>query len=78
MPAEEHRPVITLTVTGGVVADKPVREYTKNWTITQEEWGSPQRVALVADITSSAFKYAKTLQDPKRLTWVRVDWLWKL
>ncbi len=75
MPIDAGRLIIE--VMAGVILGIPMPEKTKRWGITSGEWeAADDKVALLKERTDLAFEYARDLQDPREVNWVRVDWLW--
>lgn len=63
-------------VAGLIPGKNPEPEFTKQWWITSAQWASDDGLALWEKGRDEAYDYAKTLLDPNRLNWVRVDWIW--
>ena len=62
----------TVFVTAGVILGKPVPEYTRGWNFTQKDYKPPTYV----DQTGAAMNYAMSLQNPEKVNWVRLEWIW--
>lgn len=71
-----HLTTCAWEVTAGLIPGQPMPEFTKRWALTAEE----RRCEHAADIFSwrmiAAMQYALLLQNPQRLNWVRLDWVW--
>jgi hypothetical protein len=67
------------TVTAGVFPNKPIEQYTRRWELASGEWDKLDRVgraALFHCLAAEAAAYAVSLQEPGKLNWVKLDWLW--
>jgi len=72
---------LLIEVHAGVIVGEPIPEYSRRW-----EWSSEDQAALEADdpwarekyilIAGESREYAATLEDPRRVNWVRRDWIW--
>lgn len=77
---------ILLEVVAGILPGTPEPEFTKRWAITSALWErliDAKTEALADDVVKEieaiydeAQKYAASLRDPRRLNWVRLDWLY--
>lgn len=79
---------LIVEVVAGLIPGRPEDEFTKRWAITSTEWQEAlkaDRVAqegdesgwrLLNERAALADEYARTLRNPNRLNWVRVDWVW--
>lgn len=73
---------IIVEVTAGLIPNKPMSEYTKQWSITSNEWynrelNDYQRAVMLAELNGKAQGYAGYLMmQPDRINWVRTDWLY--
>ncbi len=63
-------------VTAGALPDVVDPQFTRQWTISTAEWASKYRHDVMAERMQDAMAYAASLQDPGRLTWVRLEWIW--
>ena len=76
-------------VTAGVIPRRPMPEHTKRWGITSETWEAenamsddefkekhPDGKSSYAKAREEAYAYAASLNDPRYLNWVRIDWIW--
>jgi hypothetical protein len=78
-------------VTAGVIPGHPMPELSKSWTITeeyvqtiremdeltQEQWMEhfPEGTKLF-QFQQDALEYARSLTDPSKVNWVKVEWVW--
>lgn len=72
---------IGIEVTAGLIPGKPDAEFTKKWFITSDVWrrmneGDPDARAHFIRVAGESREYAATLEDPRRLNWVRRDWVY--
>lgn len=81
---------LLIEVLAGIVPNQPMVERTKifQWVTGDElkrdgdtlfvpDDADPEDVApLYQKLCDDAMKYARALQDPKYLNWVRVEWVW--
>jgi hypothetical protein len=83
MPIDAARLIIT--VTAGLIPGDPMPAFTRYWGITSGEWEAAgktpfdvgeARATLLGERAEQAFDYARELQNPNRVNWVRVDWVW--
>jgi hypothetical protein len=69
-------------VTAGVLLNVPMPEYTKRWewTPTKVENGrvemTPDQLLEFHAIVNSSLEYARELQNPGFVNWVRMEWIW--
>lgn len=63
----------TVTVMAGVILGNPLPELTRTWSFIQADLDNPP---TYIDRTGSAMNYAISLQNPERVNWVRLDWIW--
>jgi hypothetical protein len=66
-------------VSAGLIPGRPDGEFTRRWPITSPDWhqlGDDARRAAYLKASDEAHDYAKSLEDPRRINWVRVDWIW--
>ena len=62
-----------ITVQAGVIVGVDIQALTRQWDITQDDLDNPPRYL---DTTGAAMNYAMSLQNPEKVNWVRLDWLW--
>jgi hypothetical protein len=72
---------LIIEVVAGLVPGTPMPEYTRRW-----GWSGADQEALnkgdkeaeekYIRIAGESREYAASLEDPRRLNWVRRDWLW--
>jgi len=65
--------ICTMRVVAGVLLGTPIPEYTREWHFTKEEMEAPP---AYIDGTGAALNYAMSLQNPKTLNWVKMEWIW--
>ena len=63
----------SIEVVAGVLVGVPMKEYSRQWHITEEDWINPP---TYIDKSGAAMNYAMSLQNPQRFNWVRMDWIW--
>jgi hypothetical protein len=76
-------------VVAGIIPGLPIQEHTRRWVITGEYWerinemtdeeftkAHPDGKSSYVKFGEEAQEYARSLIDPRGLTWVRVDWIW--
>lgn len=69
----EKRLKLAIEVRAGIIPGQPMEEHSKNWYMTREEFDNKD--TWLAAI-GAAHIYALTLQDPARLNWVKLEWIW--
>lgn len=80
----EDRLRISIEVVAGVLPGKPDPEFTKRWHITSDYWynqGSregkqKENEDYIMQQYGHAMEYARTLWNPERVNWVRIDWIY--
>lgn len=66
-------------VRAGIVPGHPMDEYTRSFGISSGELDpldADQRNRLYRSKVIEAMEYAVGLQDPGRLNWVTLEWIW--
>jgi hypothetical protein len=76
-------------VVAGLIPGQPIAEFTRKWIITSECWEKeneasdeefrkehPDGKSTYARFCEEAHEYGRSLTDPRRINWVRVDWIW--
>jgi len=63
-------------VTAGLIPEKPIPEYSRSWIVTSEVYYSPDGPKFCEDFQKQALDYVKSLQDPRSLNWVKLDWIY--
>lgn len=80
--AGEFRSVrIGIEVVAGLIPGQPELEFSRSWFITSELWqrmnnGDVDARNEIIRISGESREYAATLEDPRRLNWVRRDWIY--
>lgn len=64
---------LILEVQAGVIPGEPMPELTRRWALTSEDIEVDNKMA---DAQGAALNYAALLQNPQRVNWVRLDWVW--
>ena len=64
---------LAIEVQAGIIPGEPMSEFTKAWHLTSEEYDDPDTYFAKA---GAANLYALTLQNPSRVNWVRLEWIW--
>jgi len=70
---------VLIEVTAGIIPNRPMEEYTKQWAITSEEWAEADKdqAFLLASRNGQATGYASYLMmQPDSLNWVHTNWIW--
>jgi hypothetical protein len=72
---------LLIEVQAGVIVGEPIPEYSRRWS-----WSSEDQAKLEAEDKEALYKYvriagesreyAASLEDPRRVNWVRRDWIW--
>lgn len=73
------RAKVLLEVTAGVVPGTPMKEHTKRWAVTSEEWqnAGDKQGELLAERNGQMQGYAAFLMlQPDHLNWVKTEWIW--
>ena len=63
----------SIHVVAGVIPGEPISELTRGWEFTQADLDSPPRYI---DQTGAAMNYAMSLQNPAKVNWVKLEWVW--
>ena len=63
----------TVVVTAGILPGEPIKQFTRSWNFTYEDL---LKQPTYIDGIGSAMNYAISLQDPKKVSWVRYKWFW--
>jgi hypothetical protein len=79
-----ERAKLIIEVVAGIIPGESMPEYTKGWGITSTEWDiagfGPFDVGENAPSSSASAPSkplsTRALQNPNRVNWVRVDWIW--
>jgi hypothetical protein len=79
MPLNDAKAIIV--VMAGVIPEAPLREYTKRWDYTSEEYEQDRQTpqdqpTIFSKRLQEAHDYAMGLSNPTYVNWVRVDWIW--
>jgi len=69
----EKRLQLAIEVRAGIIPGEPMEEYSKNWYLSRDEFEDKDTWLAAA---GAAHLYALTLQNPERLNWVRLEWVW--
>jgi hypothetical protein len=70
------------TVDAGVIPERPMPEYRKNFYYTSEmrerdaKLGKDVDTNEFTELLKQVHEYAMGISDPNRVNWVRVDWVW--
>lgn len=62
-----------IEVTAGLIPGEPMIEHTRTWHMSRQEYDNEETYLALA---GAANLYALTLQNPSRVNWVRLDWVW--
>lgn len=61
------------SVVAGVLINEPLPELSRQWDFTEADLhNSPKYI----DGTGAAMNYAMSLQNPHKVNWVRLEWIW--
>jgi len=63
-------------VTAGLIPGQPMQEYSRSWLLTSEAYYSPEGPEHFKRLQQAASDYALSLQEPRMLNWVRLDWIY--
>lgn len=64
---------LLIEVVAGLIPNEPLPEYTKHWSLTHEQF---KDVDIHRQVLGDATLYMLALQDPVRVNWVRLEWIW--
>lgn len=72
---------LMIEVVAGVLPCTPMAEHTRRWFWTSDDQAALERGEAQAEekwirIAGESREYAATLENPRKLNWVRRDWLW--
>lgn len=63
----------SIHVTAGVVLGESISDLTRVWQFTQAHLDNPP---TYIDQTGAAMNYAMSLQNPEKVNWVKLEWVW--
>lgn len=63
----------SIHVRAGVITGEPIPEFTRSWEFTQADLD--KRLVYV-DQSGAAMNYAMSLQNPAKINWVKLEWVW--
>lgn len=63
----------TIRVVAGVVPNQPLSELTRHWDFLQLDLDNPP---TYLDQSGAAMNYAMSLQNPEKVNWVKLEWIW--
>jgi len=63
----------SIHVWAGIIPGEPDSRFTRTWNFTQEDLDNPPNYI---DRTGAAMNYAMSLQNPKKVNWVKLEWVW--
>lgn len=63
----------TIRVVAGVVPNQPLSEFTRHWDFLQSDLDNPP---TYVDKSGAAMNYAMSLQNPEKVNWVKLEWIW--
>lgn len=72
---------LIIEVFAGLVPGTPMTEYTRQWVWTSADQEALGQSDIKAQekwirLAGESREYAASLENPRRLNWVRRDWLW--
>lgn len=72
---------LIIEVQAGLIPGEPMPEYTRRWgwsSSDQERLGAGDKEAytLYIRMAGESREYAASLEDPRKVNWVRRDWIW--
>lgn len=72
---------LIIEVLAGVIPGEPMPAYTRKWVWTSGdqarlEAGDREARQEYLTIAGASREYAASLEDPRRVNWVRRDWIW--
>lgn len=62
-------------VTAGIIPGEAIDEYTRRWPVAEEPGTKAFHEAFLAS-QGTAMNYALSIQDPRMMNWVRMEWVW--
>lgn len=63
----------SINVVAGVIPNEPLIELTRDWNFTQKDLDNPP---TYVDQLGAAMNYAMSLQNPGKVNWVKLEWVW--
>ena len=63
----------SIRVVAGIIPTEAIPELTRVWEFTQSDLDSPP---TYIDKSGAAMNYAMSLQNPAKINWVRLEWIW--
>ena len=63
----------SIHVYAGIIVGESMPEYSRVWHMTQKDLDNPP---TYIDNGGAAMNYAMSLQNPEKVNWVRLDWIW--
>lgn len=68
-----HALKCSIHVTAGVITGEVIPKLTRSWEFTQKDLDNPP---TYIDQTGAAMNYAMSLQNPAKVNWVKLEWVW--
>ena len=63
----------SISVTAGIILGAAMSQFSRVWDFTQEDLDNPP---TYIDKTGAAMNYAMSLQNPSKVNWARLEWIW--
>ena len=63
----------SIQVVAGIIPGKPISKFARVWKFTQEDLDAPP---TYIDKSGAAMNYAMSLQNPQKVNWVKLEWIW--
>jgi hypothetical protein len=79
MSQQSERARVLIEVVGGIIPGTPIPELTRQWALTEKEWGEDGEKGFetLAERNGQAMGYAMLLMmAPQQVNWVRTNWIW--
>lgn len=64
---------IYIDVVAGIIPGEPIVEHSRRFTLTAKEFEDRE---ATLKFYGYALEYMRSLQDPRRVNWVRCDWIY--
>lgn len=60
-------------IMAGIIPEQPIGTLTRTLHLTSKDLSDP---AAFKEQQKKAFEYAMDIQDPNKVNWVRLEWVW--
>lgn len=68
-----------MSVVAGVIPGEPIETFTRVWQFTSDQIEAARHAEdnhAYNDAMGAALHYAASLQNPGRVNWVKLEWMW--